>query len=83
MENNMYEDDSYSAKDDSPYYIKPGEKIFNDWNPMFMLSDSACVWMLIVDGVPKMRTESIYMFTDEKVKDLSDNGYELWKGNEL
>ena len=74
---------NYSAAEDSPYYIPPGGKIFNDWNPIFLISDSVCVWMLIIDGIPKMRTESIHMFSDEKVKDLSDNGYECYKAGNL
>ncbi len=65
--------------EDSPYYIKPGGKMFNDWNPMFINPDSVCVWMFVVDGVPKMRVESIRVMSDEKVKWLSDNAWEDWK----
>lgn len=79
MENSDY---IYSASDDSPYIFQPGEKVFNDWNPIFLNSNSVCMWILIVDGVPMMRTESVHMMDDEKVQFLNDNGWEIWRNNE-
>jgi hypothetical protein len=64
------------------YILKPGEKVFNDWNPIFLNPNSICMWMLIVDGIPMMRTESIHMMDDEKVQFLSDNGWEIWRSDE-
>ena len=72
-------DSNFGPKDNSPYVLKPGEKVFNDWNPVFLNPDSICMWMLIVDGVPMMRTESIHMMSDDKVQFLSDSGWEIWR----
>ncbi len=56
------------------------EKLFNDIvNPIFLSSDSKSVWILVVDGEPAMRTESIRIMDDEKVKMLSDKGYKMYQ----
>ena len=63
---------------------KAGEKIFNDkWNPIFLNPESVCMWILIVDGRPIMRSESIHMMSDEDVKMLSNDGCEKWTEQEI
>ncbi len=75
---------NYNKSNNSNYKLKPGEKIFNNtWNPMFMDSDSVCMFMFIVDGVPLYRAESIAIQNDKEIKRMSNEVLEMWKNGTL
>lgn len=71
---------NYIMGDNGKYKLIPGEKMFNDsWNPVFMNKESQSVWLLIVDGLPVMRSEFCYELNDEEVKLLHRDGYGFYK----